>query len=263
MIDPFSIKNVGQLELLVYQPWWELGIKHGMTTTQLSLKGADLDDSALKVCESLGVDRLLIPAQTHGAEFFDARDESDTQALLKQHGDLTRRVSVDALIAPLSVGASSNDTERYSFGYGILTADCVPIIVMGSNGVALIHAGWRGLANGIIKRVVSQIGGPSQAVILACAGGKSYEVGLEVIEAIGESAVFERSPDGRLYLDTALTAAKQLRAAAPGIAIAISGICTISDKRFHSYRRSGDLAGRCVTVYVPPGRENSARIGSN
>jgi copper oxidase (laccase) domain-containing protein len=229
---------------------------HGMTTSQLSLKGADLERGALRVCESFGVERLLIPAQTHGAEYFDARDARHIEALLKRHGDLTRRVSADALIAPRSAAAVLKETfeassKGHSFGYGILTADCVPLIVLANDGVALIHAGWRGLANGIIKRVVSQISGASQGVIMACAGGRSYEVGQEVIEAIGESAVFERYPDGRLYLDTALTAAKQLRAAAPGIAIAISGICTISDSRFHSYRRSGDLAGRCVTVYVP------------
>jgi copper oxidase (laccase) domain-containing protein len=242
----FSIKPLGSLESLGYQPWREAGVVHGMTTSSLAFnkdkrrQGLDLLRSAL------GVDHILLPDQSHGCECFDAREAGQVIAILERHGDLLQRVSADAVIAPLKA-----NTGSLRLAYGVMSADCVPLIVSGSDGVALIHAGWRGLANGIIQKAVSILGAPSAGIILGCAGGEVYQVGSEVLEAIGDSAVYSRRADGGLFLDTAQTAAVQLRAAAPGIKVELSGVCTISDRSFHSYRRDGDKAGRCVSFYKP------------
>jgi copper oxidase (laccase) domain-containing protein len=118
---------------------------------------------------------------------------------------------------------------------------------------ATIHAGWRGLACGIISAALAHVEDPLEAAIFASAGGEAYEVGREVIDAIGSSAVYRETPDGRYLLDTAATAANQVQAGVPHLPVEISGVCTISDSRFHSFRRQAESCGRSVTFVVPAG----------
>ena len=140
--------------------------------------------------------------------------------------------------------------------YAISTADCVPVVLRGSTGWGLVHAGWRGLANGIIGKVAHGLGEVVEAAIFACAGGEVYEVGPEVIEAIGKTASYRAATNGKFLLDTAETAAAQLRTVLFSEAIEKSGICTIRDQRFHSHRRDGERAGRSIT-FVAPSRQGA------
>jgi len=96
--------------------------------------------------------------------------------------------------------------------------------------------------------------GPKEALVFACAGAHTYEVGDDVIESLkGRNAVYSEvagSP-GKYLLDTGATAARQLARAVPSLEISISEVCTIRDTTFHSYRRDGAKAGRNVTFIVP------------
>ena len=143
-------------------------------------------------------------------------------------------------------------------GWGVLvrTADCLPIALAGPDGAAMLHGGWRGLAAGIVGAGVHALrvppsgadiapgggaasGPPLAAALGPCARGCCYEVGEEVHAHFAEydARVGERN----LALDVVATA--QLRAA--GVTdILDTGICTICDERFFSYRREGDAAGR-------------------
>jgi len=127
----------------------------------------------------------------------------------------------------------------------------VPVVMRGSLGWGIVHAGWRGLANGIVSKVASALGEVSEVAIFACAGGSVYKVGEEVIQAIGNTAVYKHSPNGRALLDTAETAKNQLLPFVAAERIETSGICTIVDARFHSHRRDGEVAGRSMTFVVP------------
>jgi hypothetical protein len=125
----------------------------------------------------------------------------------------------------------------------VLTADCLPIALIAEQAVAMVHAGWRGLAGGVLEegvRAVEELagGGEVQAAIGPGAGGCCYEVGPEVHAAFGQPA--ER---GRIDLK----AIARERLTASGVArvhdVALCTMCSDPD-RFFSHRRDGGVTGR-------------------
>jgi copper oxidase (laccase) domain-containing protein len=244
----FAFIKYNGLELLVYRPWWELGIVHGMTTSQLSLVGAAAESDLELVKNSLRVSQLVLLRQSHGSDVVDFRDAADVRGMLAADGDLLRRHSGDAIAAPAEQILSPDVIL-----YGIVTADCVPIIVRGDNSYVLIHAGWMGLAGGVIAAGLRCLTAPQEALILAAAGADKYEVGQEVVDAIGESAVYKPVPSvpGKYLLDTVATSIRQLAGSLNERSIHAASVCTISEARFHSHRRDGGLSGRCVSFVVP------------
>jgi copper oxidase (laccase) domain-containing protein len=244
----FELVELNGHELLVYLPWWRKGICHGQTTRSFSFRAADIRESSVALCACIGASYLALPLQSHGAELVDLSNGSVIEAALKRDGDLLRHLSGDAILTP-----AGQPLESTVIAYGIMTADCVPIIVASDDGYLLIHAGWRGLANGIICETIRTLGRPREVVIFAAAGGERYEVGVDVVNQIGPAAVcvsVNGSTD-KYLLDTAATAAKQIESNFTGLNVERSMRCTITDLRFHSYRRDGASAGRCVTFVVP------------
>ena len=122
--------------------------------------------------------------------------------------------------------------------FGIKTADCLAIIVLCENEIAVIHAGWKGLANNIIKKTLENL-----KPIYAVVGPHimRYEVGIEVLEQI-EDPIYERI-EGRYYLNLARTAEKQL-----SISLEQFDICTFDNNDWCSYRREKDNALRNLAV---------------
>jgi polyphenol oxidase len=126
-----------------------------------------------------------------------------------------------------------------AWGALVRTADCLPVALASAAGVAMLHGGWRGLAGGIIGVGVCELEGPIAAALGPSARGCCYEVGEEVHAQF--AAYDARRGERNLALEAVATA--QLRAA--GVTdIHDTGICTICDERFFSYRREGDAAGR-------------------
>jgi polyphenol oxidase len=129
----------------------------------------------------------------------------------------------------------------------VMTADCLPIAVAGQGAVAMLHAGWRGLADGIVAAgllAIRELGirGPLQAAIGPGAGGCCYEVGDEVRETFADYG--ERVRRGR-NLDLKAIARDQL--VKGGVATVHDvGLCTIcSDASlFFSHRRDRGITGR-------------------
>jgi YfiH family protein len=128
-----------------------------------------------------------------------------------------------------------------------LTADCLPIAIAGGGAVAMVHAGWRGLAGGVIAEGVRALrglgdGGALAAAIGPGAGPCCYEVGEEV-----HAAFASEGPDVRAgrNLDLKAIARRQLERA--GIErIYDVGLCTVcSDPSlFFSHRRDDGVTGR-------------------
>jgi copper oxidase (laccase) domain-containing protein len=243
----FKIVDVNELQVLVYRPWWDAGLVHGMTTRALNATKENFPESMERLCAALEVDKIYLPVQSHSNVVVDACSVDQMQGLRAAASGLVQQVPGDGVVAPVK---QPSPDERHA--YGIVTADCVPIFVRGSENYVLIHAGWRGLANGVIRNGVRDLKIASEAEIFAAAGSSRYEVGEEVIEAIGPTAVFcpLANRPGFYRLDTVQTAINQLREVHPGLPISSSDICTISDLRFHSFRRDGELAGRGVTFVV-------------
>jgi YfiH family protein len=155
------------------------------------------------------------------------------------HGTVVRRVA-DGLELEEADGQA---TARDDVAVMVQVADCLPVAIAGEGGVAMIHAGWRGLAAGVLEEGVRALrelgaGAPLAAVIGPGARGCCYEVGDEVRAAFG---VTTRT------VDLPTIAARRLAAA--GVeAIEDVGCCTICDARFFSFRREGDAAGRQAGV---------------
>jgi polyphenol oxidase len=139
----------------------------------------------------------------------------------------------------------------------ILTADCLPVLFCSADGahIGAAHAGWRGLAGGVLEATVAAMHvAPSQllAWLGPCIGAPSYEVGAEVRAAFVErdaaaAADFLPVRPGHWSCDLAGLARRRLAAA--GItAIHGGGFDTRSDARFYSYRRDGGASGRFASL---------------
>ncbi len=139
----------------------------------------------------------------------------------------------------------------------VLSADCLPIAMASprSGILAVVHAGWRGLAAGILAGAAAAFADPGDvhAAIGPAIGPDHYEVGEEVVAAVsagsGSGAVTQRR-GGRVFLDLAATARGALRAL--GIEkVDLAGVCTACERRrFFSHRRDGGRTGRQALVAV-------------
>jgi copper oxidase (laccase) domain-containing protein len=114
--------------------------------------------------------------------------------------------------------------------------------------VGAIHAGWRGLAAGVIPAAIAELAhdGPLRAVVGPSICMDCYEVGEEVVAGIAArvpESRFVRRMGPRPHVDPGLAAVAQLEAA--GVAkIAHIQVCTACDGRLWSHRLSGSEAGR-------------------
>ena len=135
----------------------------------------------------------------------------------------------------------------------VVTADCVPVLLASEGAVAVVHAGWRGLAAGVIPAALAEMPGPCVASIGPCISAASYETGEDVVQAIVDAGVPEahvarRRPDwARVHTDVAAAAAWQCRAAGC-VSVEVLGIDTRTTHAFASFRRDGTRAGRNASL---------------
>lgn len=139
----------------------------------------------------------------------------------------------------------------------ILTADCLPVVLAARDGgeVAVAHAGWRGLAAGVLEATVGAMTTPADQLVAwlgPAAGPQAYEVGQEVFDAFtgsdpGAAPAFVATRPGHWRVD--LYALARGRLEAVGVTrITGGGLCTLSDAgRFFSHRRDA-RTGRMATV---------------
>lgn len=144
--------------------------------------------------------------------------------------------------------ADASWSSTPGIGSLVMTADCLPALFCDRAGtrVAAAHAGWRGLANGVLEATLDALDRPADQVLVwlgPAIGVDAFEVGPEVREAFTAQhpqaeAAFRPSPNaGRLIAD--IYGLARIRLAARGItAVYGGGFCTVSDPRFFSYRRA-------------------------
>lgn len=144
----------------------------------------------------------------------------------------------------------------------VRTADCLPVLLCARDGseIAAIHAGWRGLAAGIIEATLEAMRSPGSEQLAwfgPAISQRAFEVGDEVREAFCEQSpeaakAFEPNDRGRWQADLYDLARQRLEN--HGVtAIYGGGLCTYAEpERFHSYRRD-KAAGRLLSfVYIAP-----------
>lgn len=140
----------------------------------------------------------------------------------------------------------------------VLTADCLPILICNQKGtlVAAIHAGWRGLAAGIIDTTLKTIAEPPENLLVwfgPAIGFMKYEVGLDVYKAFmaknpGFDGGFRRLSENKWLAD--LYTLAKLYFHSNGVKkIFGGGFCTYSQSQlFYSYRRDKEHTGRMATM---------------
>ena len=147
------------------------------------------------------------------------------------------------------IEADASLTKESGLPLAIMTADCLPIMLWRDDAseVAAVHAGWRGLQNGIIGRCVDQMGrGSLSAFIGPGISACHYEVDEHVRQHFSNSAAFKPGRDGHYQFDMAEEAERQL--AEVGVKTVLNmGVCTACDDRFYSYRQEGET-GRMATL---------------
>jgi len=176
------------------------------------------------------LDRILFARQVHGTDLIEHRSEV-VSTLLVAGG--TKKVET-------MPAADGHVVREPGLAPLVFVADCLPVALAGPRGVAMVHAGWRGLAGGIVAAGAAAVGATSAAIGPGI-GPCCYEVGEEVLEAfaaLGDGVARER------MLDLAEVARRQLALA--GVErVESAGLCTSCEPElFFSHRRDQGRTGR-------------------
>jgi len=207
---------------------------------------------------------MIRPAGFRGAAFGDAasgngRDDAGKRSSISDvlgiptewafvqqvHGGLVAVVEEPGSAGP----ADGLITERPGLPLTIATADCMPIIVEGDRSMAILHAGWRGLAAGIVVEGVEamkRLGDtPRRAAIGPSIGPCCYEVGDEVRDAIGDHS--SRTTFGTPSVDLWSAAEAQLS----GLDVWRSDLCTYTESGLRSFRRDATTERQVAVAWLP------------
>lgn len=246
-------------------------LRHGLGTSPspfdtLNLGGHRLaqGDTAANVRANRAALReaLALPAEPRWLRQVHSTTVLDADA----HFALTPAPRVDGMVAPLiddEPDADAAVTRRSGVVLAVLHADCLPLLLCADDGTVLgaAHAGWRGLAAGVIEATVAAMAVPGERLIAwlgPAAGLANYEVGEEVRAAFLDTApapalrrereaAFIASRPGHWRLD--LYALARQRLSACGVTrVHGGGRCTIGEPAaFFSHRRDA-RTGRMASL---------------
>lgn len=208
--------------------WQEAGIRHGFIGVSQNSRAQD----------------FWHVHQVHGTKILDLGDTSDTS-----------KDQID------SIQADGLTITKQSQAIAVKTADCLPILIFHPHRVWAVHAGWRGLAAGMLQEALQSmvLHGCQDSVarfgIGPAIGMQRFEIGPEVVEGflsserpVAEDALLfalQKGERDRWFLDLQWLACFILQDA--GISptqISVMRSCTYDDPKWHSYRRDGQKSGR-------------------
>jgi len=215
-----------------------------VTPPNLSMQGVNAFFSTIETSSIEPVELLRHKFNVNADIFMPTQKHTDRVHLL---GPDMSPVTADAVI-----------TAEKNILIGVKAADCVPMLIFDNvkKVIGAVHAGWRGTSGGIIIRTVDALkksfGSTPEDLLIAVGPsikGCSYEVNGEVkssvTKATGRGGYFRRAGD-KYFID--LPEANKLQAVSAGIPernIWTSEDCTFCNPEiYHSYRRSGEGAGR-------------------
>lgn len=221
---------------------------------------AAFDEGELGLRLTIGRAEMLFSSVAAGDFSDPSNDASEALEALSQtdrghwaqdeqvHGSSVNVIRAEDEIAPFTTPADAQVSDRDDLLCAVRTADCLAVLIAGSKAFGAVHAGWRGLSEGVIDAAVAEIraldDGPLAAAIGPGARGCCYEVGDDLLASFSQYPAAQAQP-GRL--DLALIASEQLSSL--GIADRYDcGICTICSRRdqFFSYRRDDGETGRMI-----------------
>jgi len=234
----------------------EPGLTHGVTVGDYNMAlttGPDTQATPARrrrACEALGVsfDRLTVGEQVHGAR----------AAIVTGSRIGCGRDTPEGRIA----GADGLLTDEVDVPLMVLSADCCVFAVYDPivRAVGVAHAGWRGSAGGIVRRLIASMNAAfacrSMRMIAAigpCAGACCYKVREDVVSTFAaaghDTREIVRMHGGAMYLD--LEKSVRLKLEECGVQashIDAAGICTICSGDFYSYRGEGRMGGQFALI---------------
>jgi YfiH family protein len=167
-------------------------------------------------------------------------------------------IAVNAITSNDGVEADAVFTSETNRVCAILTADCLPLLICNRQGtrVAAIHAGWRGLANGVIEATIEALNLPPDDILVwlgPAIGPDKFEVRKDVYDAFIQkdpkaADAFDKISDTQWLAN--IYALARLRLQKFHITHIYGGdLCTHSDQdRFFSYRRDGKIIGSITSL---------------
>lgn len=144
-------------------------------------------------------------------------------------------VSTETL--PTDADGIVSSWESLGLPIAIKTADCLPVVIEGDKGVVFLHAGWRGLANGILQRSEIALINPESVFIGPSIHVCCFEVSSDFKENFKDSPYF-REENGKLYFDLQQEAKRLLIEKSPNLIVDVAPICTCCQNNLNSYRRN-------------------------
>jgi polyphenol oxidase len=250
-------------------------LRHGLGVSQapfdsfnLGMRAGDDQDAVLSNRELL-IEHAGLPAapnwlrQVHGMEVwrFEGENAEYAAGTGGVHADTAGR---DANAGGDMPQADASVTSTLGTVLAILTADCMPVLFCAKDGseVAAAHAGWRGLAAGVLESTVAAMRTPPGQLIAwlgPAAGPQRYEIGIEVYDAFvakdwrAGAAFTGTRPD---HWNVDLYALARLRLEGAGMVgndIHGGDLCTISDpQRFYSHRRDQRSGRMASLIWIQP-----------
>ncbi len=217
--------------------------------------GLNLGDHVGDDPSAVQANRALLSKQLQGAR----------PAWLRQVHGSTVVDAAAALAQGLTPEADGSWTSKPGVACVVLVADCLPVLFAAPQGVAVgaAHAGWRGLAAGVVEQTalaVARAAGCAPQELSCwlgpCIGPRQFEVGADVRQAFGGGARFVSRPrlDGQARWLADLVGLTRDRLTALGLSDVTGGAwCTVEDaSSFFSFRRDGVTGRMAAAVWLRP-----------
>lgn len=243
------------------------GIPHGFSTRLGGVSPAPFDSLNLGLADAPGEPDTWVRVQENWRRFMHAVGLPDRSLIrLRQvHGVGIRHADCEAGVPRAEPPFADGDalvSADPSQALSVRVADCAPVLLADprTKMIAAVHAGWRGVAQGIVPATIQsmrQRGASADGLIMAvgaCIGGGALQVGPEVAEAMRVADLSEAvRPDPRDATRSLvdLRAAIAMQAERTGVrraCIDVDPTCTVDDRCQFSYRRDGARSGRLGCV---------------
>ena len=231
-------------------PEWTLppGVSAAMTTRRGGVSAAPYD--TLNLGDHVGDDAASV--LDNRARLRVVLGVNDVAWLRQVHGNRVARIDASTLGSVQEADAAI--TRLPSVALAVLVADCLPVLMARSDGleVAVAHAGWRGLASGVLAETVAAFA--TAASTITCWLGPSisaahYEVDEAVRSCFGSSvdSAFSSTSQGHYLMDLRRIAELQLRELGVALVSRSDG-CAYGEPALYFSHRRDRVTGRCAAL---------------
>lgn len=173
------------------------------------------------------------------------------------HSNLVSEVSQENICQIKRLDQDALVTKSTNIALAVTYADCVPILLAGNDGsyVSAIHAGWRGLANGVVVNTINELKKSINvdslcAAIGPCISQQGYEVGGDVVKFFSPWPDCIMTEQNKYYIDLTKIVFAQLKFCGVRKIEKVGDYTDSQSGQFFSHRKQGEQAGRHMALIV-------------